>query len=74
MKPDNFKETRHRSLIKAAAWRGIAVLNSFMVLVLNFSDKPLQNALIMNLTGFALYFFYERLCNKISWGKINESR
>jgi len=74
MKPDNFKETRHRSFIKAAAWRGIATLNSFMVLVLNFSDKPLRNALIMNLTGFALYFFYERLCNKISWGKINESR
>jgi hypothetical protein len=74
MKVGDFKETKKRSFLKTFVWRIIAILNSFTILTLSLTDKPLENALIMNLSGFVIYFSYERLCNKISWGKENESR
>tara|TARA_Y100000310_G_scaffold254913_1_gene262119 strand:- start:1 stop:225 length:225 start_codon:yes stop_codon:yes gene_type:complete len=74
MKVGDVRETKKRSFVKTFVWRIIAILNSFTVLTLNMTDEPLKNALIMNLTGFVIYFSYERLCNKISWGRKNESR
>lgn len=62
------RESKKRSVIKAIGWRIIAIANSFLVLLAHFTDDPLSNALIMNLTGFIVYYFYERLCNKVSWG------
>jgi uncharacterized membrane protein len=74
MKVGDVRETKKRSFVKTFVWRIIAILNSFTVLTLNMTDEPLKNALIMNLTGFVIYFSYERLFNKISWGRKNESR
>ena len=74
MKVGDVRETKKRSFVKTFIWRIIAILNSFTVLTLNMTDEPLKNALIMNLTGFVIYFSYERLFNKISWGRKNESR
>ncbi len=74
MKVGDVRETKKRSFVKTFVWRIIAILNSFTVLALNMTDEPLKNALIMNLTGFVIYFSYERLFNKISWGRKNESR
>ena len=74
MQVGSFRETKKRSFVKALTWRIIAVLNSFAILALNMTGEPLENALIMNLTGFVIYFSFERLCNMISWGKENESR
>jgi len=71
---NNIRETKKRSFVKTLIWRAIAILNSFTVLTLHLTDEPLKNALIMNLTGFVIYFSYERLCNKISWGREHESR
>ena len=65
-------ETKKRSLIKAIIWRLIAIFNSFIVLLFSASRDPLESALLMNLTGFVIYFFYERGCNEISWGKENK--
>ena len=74
MRVGDFKETKRWSFAKALVWRILAVLNSFIILTLNLTSDPLENALAMNLTGFIIYFVYERLCNKVSWGRENESR
>lgn len=64
-----FKETRTRSVVKTVLWRMIAIFNSYLVLVFMISDEPMHNALLMNLTGFIVYYFYERLWDNISKGK-----
>jgi hypothetical protein len=48
----------------------IAILNSYVILVSTTTDDALLNALFMNLTGFIIYYFYERVSNQISYGKI----
>jgi uncharacterized membrane protein len=64
-----FKETRTRSIMKTVLWRVIAIFNSYLVLVFMVSDEPMYNALLMNLTGFIIYYFYERFWGNISKGK-----
>jgi len=61
-------ESKKRTLAKTILWRLIAIANSFIVLLATLTDSPLKNALIMNATGFMVYFIYERVWNKISWG------
>lgn len=65
------KETKIRTIAKTIAWRLIATLNSYFVLLyLNNSDKDnLYKAIYMNITGFFVYYFYERIWNIIKWGK-----
>ena len=65
-------ETKTRSLVKTVVWRVIAVLNSYLVLTINWSEDNLYNALYMNITGFVVYYVYERLCNKITYGVSKE--
>lgn len=64
-----YRETKTRSWIKSILWRLIATANSFAILVAALSDKPLTNAIYMNITGLFVYYFYERIWNHISWGK-----
>ena len=68
----SFKETKTRSITKTIIWRMIAILNSYLILVLMISDTPIYNALLMNLTGFIIYYFYERVCDKIKAGRYEE--
>lgn len=65
-----YRETKTRSWTKSIIWRLIATANSFTILVAAITDKPLTNAILMNVTGLFVYYFYERIWNKISWGKI----
>ena len=67
-----FKETKKRSIYKALSWRVVAILNSWSVLALVITDSSFWNAIIMNLTGFFLYFGFERIWNKIKYGRIEE--
>ena len=55
-----FKETKTRSITKTVIWRMIAILNSYLILVCMITDEPMYNALLMNLTGFIVYYFYDR--------------
>ena len=66
------KESKTRTIVKTIIWRIIATLNSFFVLLyLNDSNKDnLYKAIFMNVTGFFVYYFYERIWNLIKWGKI----
>ena len=67
------KESKTRTVVKTIVWRLIATLNSFFVLLyLNDSNKDnLYKAVYMNITGFFVYYFYERIWNFIKWGKNN---
>ena len=64
-----FKETRTRSITKTVLWRTIAILNSYLILVFMISEEPIYNALLMNLTGFIVYYFYERFWDRIKKGR-----
>ncbi|MGB7344379.1 MAG: hypothetical protein WBD20_09215 [Pirellulaceae bacterium] len=66
----HFVETRTRSLTKTFAWRCFAVLNSFTILTMLPEGTPLANALAMNLTGFCLFYLFERAWNLIDWGRV----
>ena len=64
-----FKETRGRSTKKSISWRIIAFTNSWIILALSMTEVPLWNAIIMNATGMIMFYFHERIRNKISIGK-----
>lgn len=66
-----YKETKKRTLTKTILWRIIATLNSFLVLCLDLNSN-IKSAIVMNITGFFIYYFYERIFNRINWGKITE--
>ena len=64
-----FVETKKRTILKTVSWRVVAILNSFLVLTINITDNNFLNALYMNITGFCIYYFFERVWNKIKYGK-----
>jgi|TARA_B100000315_G_C14267500_1_gene447098 uncharacterized membrane protein len=67
-----FKETRERSIRKSIGWRIVAVVNSYIILAMYFTDSPLYNAITMNVTGAVLYYVYERLWNNSRKGRYLE--
>jgi hypothetical protein len=67
-----FKETKKRSIYKALSWRVVALLNSWIVLALAFTDSSFWNAMVMNVIGFFLYFIFERIWNKVKYGRIED--
>ncbi len=66
----HYRETKTRSIIKSVLWRLTATVNSFLILSLALSGDNLSNAIYMNITGLFVYFFYERIWNAISYGKV----
>jgi uncharacterized membrane protein len=67
-----FKETRERSVRKSIGWRIVAIINSYIILAMYFTDSPLYNAILMNITGAVLYYVYERLWNNSHIGRYKE--
>lgn len=71
---NSMSETKTRSMTKTIAWRIVATLNSFLVLVFfsNILTTNIGKAIMMNITGFFIYYIYERIWNIIKWGKVND--
>ena len=67
-----FKETRERSIRKSIGWRIVAIINSYIILAMYFTDSPLYNAITMNVTGAVLYYVYERMWNNSHIGRYKE--
>ena len=67
-----FKETKKRSIFKSLSWRVVAVLNSWTVLSLMITKSNFWNAIIMNVSGFIFFYIFERVWNKIKFGRIEE--
>jgi len=64
-----FQETRSRSTQKSITWRLIAFSNSWIILALGLNEIPFWNAVIMNVTGMIMFYFHERVWNRIRYGK-----
>jgi uncharacterized membrane protein len=63
------KETKKRTVIKTISWRVIAILNSWTVLSIVVNGSNLIKALIMNLSGFIIFYLFERVWSKIKYGR-----
>jgi len=66
------KETKSRSIRKAISWRLVAFVNSWLVLSISITHSDVINALAMNVTGFILFYIFERVWNKINYGRYYE--
>lgn len=64
-------ETRKRHLFKTVMWRVVATVNSFFILSLGFSGN-LKNAILMNVTGMIMMYFFERIWSKYDYGRFTE--
>lgn len=62
-------ETKKRSVTKAVTWRICAVVNSYLTLVYFSQSGNLEKALLMNVSGFFVFYIFERIWNRIQWGK-----
>ena len=65
-----FLETKVRSITKAVTWRICAVLNSYITLIYFHSSGDLTKAILMNVSGFFVFYIFERIWNKLQWGKV----
>ena len=63
------KETKKRTVIKAFSWRVVATLNSWTILCVITASNNLTKAIIMNITGFIVFYFFERIWTKIKYGR-----
>ena len=64
-----FIETKRRAVTKGVTWRLCAVINSYVTLVLFPSHGDLTKAILMNISGFVIFYLFERVWNRIHWGK-----
>jgi uncharacterized membrane protein len=63
--------TKSRSFVKALTWRTTGTLDTFLISLL-ITKKPFIAASIASvevLTKIVLYYFHERIWNKIQWGR-----
>jgi uncharacterized membrane protein len=67
-----FQETKKRTLVKVITWRVVAVLNSYLTLIIFSATGDFGKALIMNLTGFFAFYIFERIWNVVNWGKVSK--
>lgn len=66
----NMSEIRLRSLIKAATWRIAATVTTVLIAYIFTGSWPISLGIGFAevLSKIAIYYFHERLWNKIKWG------
>ena len=66
--------TKTRSFIKAITWRATGTADTFLIALI-ITKKPFVAASIASvevITKITLYYFHERIWNKIRWGRVND--
>lgn len=63
------KETQKRTIFKTVSWRILAVINSWAVLSFFINESNFYKAIFMNITGFILFFVFERIWANFSYGR-----
>ena len=66
-------ESKRRSILKAVSWRIFASIDTFLIAWL-ISGSVSTSSWIAGIEAFTkvfLYYFHERLWNKVSWAKKN---
>ena len=68
---DKVSEKPLRSVVKSVSWRVIGTLDTIIIswLVTGTLQLALSIGFIELVTKMVLYFFHERMWNKITWGK-----
>jgi uncharacterized membrane protein len=68
---DKNSEKPLRSIIKALSWRVVGTLDTLVVSYILTGEIALATSIasVDFLTKLILYFFHERIWNKIKWGK-----
>lgn len=64
-------ESKRRSILKAVSWRIFASIDTFLIAWL-ISGSVSTSSWIASIEAFTkvfLYYFHERLWNKVSWAK-----
>ena len=71
---DKASETPIRSIIKSFSWRFIGTLDTILIswFVTGKVELALSIGSIELFTKMTLYFFHERIWNKVKWGKQKE--
>jgi hypothetical protein len=65
------KETKKRTLFKSITWRLVAIVNSWLILtIIKDPHSNFTKALVMNITGFLVFYLFERIWNKIKYGRV----
>ena len=65
--------TKTRSFVKAITWRTTGTADTFLIALI-ITKKPFVAASIASvevITKIILYYFHERIWNKISWGRLD---
>jgi uncharacterized membrane protein len=64
-------ETPLRSILKSLSWRVVGTIDTVLISWLVIGDISLAFAIgsVELITKMILYFFHERMWNKIKWGK-----
>jgi uncharacterized membrane protein len=64
-------EKTSRSILKSISWRIVGTIDTIIIsfLVTGTLQFALQIGVVELVTKMGLYFFHERLWNKIKWGK-----
>jgi len=64
------KESRKRSVVKAIIWRIICIIVSIVTSYILTGSWNIAVAIgsVYNIVTMILYYFHERLWNKIKWG------
>jgi uncharacterized membrane protein len=68
-------DTQQRSLVKAITWRATGTLDTFLISWL-ITGQPLIAASISAievLTKIVLFWFHERVWNRVKWGRTESS-
>ncbi|CAM1335218.1 DUF2061 domain-containing protein [Tenacibaculum aestuariivivum] len=70
-KVDNTSENPIRSVVKSISWRIIGTIDTVIISWLITGELSLAFSIgsIELVTKMVLYFFHERVWNKIKWGK-----
>jgi uncharacterized membrane protein len=65
------KESISRSALKAISWRLVGTIDTILIayLITGTIEQALSIGFIEWGTKIVLYFFHERLWNKLQWGK-----
>ncbi len=67
-----YSENKKRSIVKAASWRLLGTMDTFIIIffVTGTFKFAISVSAIEVITKFVLYFFHERLWNKIKYGRV----
>ncbi|WP_419212470.1 DUF2061 domain-containing protein [Maribacter sp. X9] len=70
-KADKTSEKPMRSIVKSISWRIIGTLDTILIswVVTGQVKLALSIGVVELFTKMLLYFFHERIWNKINWGK-----